>query len=654
MTKAEKFVRYIFALCFLAVLLGVGCLFGIFLGTGLNKSDPNADLGVEKVQQEENVATAQATANGGNYILANGLNSYNIYAKCAVAYNTKNVNSVTIQNFTAGWQGGIPVVKWSPMQFTVDPKSSYSSLTSITLTVRKSTYDDDYDFFCDEFYDLDLGLFDAGTSYTFTRSGNVFSCSSTFGKSYEMQPSSTTYITFGVDISNAGIFQVTQTLTPVAKPVPKGGTSYAYTGSSITHQVNNYNTNYMTRSGTASAINAGNYTVTYTLKSGYCWSDNTTSVVSLSWKITQATNSWTSQPSIPNWTLGSAPSTINVGTPKFGSSSLNWVIFNADIFETMWLVDKKTMTYFDFSLEACRNMFVAYATNDIWTNGFVQQDCVYDNSYGNITGGNNGEEDVVSFSYLKSGRYYFYVNVQSTSSYTYLEQFQEFYVYAPAPTVTVGTYTYNGNDQGPTITGNTAYYTTVGTTTAKNAGGYSFYINANYGTDSYSGYNYPYYFNGRGDMSDLLDDLGYDSLAECYNSEGWSRNTYAYMILDHLGSNYFQVSYTINKASVTKPTLTTTHVTYNRAAQGPGNVTAAQTNITKRTGTTSATNAGTYYIYYELLDTTNYQWAGGGNGKLTRTWYIDKANISGATVTIPQTDYTYDGSAKKPDPTVTV
>lgn len=80
---------------------------------------------------------------------------------------------------------------------------------------------------------------------------------------------------------------IPEDLTPVAKPTFSGGSSFTYTGSTITPSVNNFETTYMTRSGTYQATNVGNYSITYTLKSGYCWNDDTTSDVVLNWYITK-------------------------------------------------------------------------------------------------------------------------------------------------------------------------------------------------------------------------------------------------------------------------------------------------------------------------------------------------------------------------------
>jgi len=109
-------------------------------------------------------------------------------------------------------------------------------------------------------------------------------------------------------------FTVTSPATLIAAPSAKTGLSY--TGS----------TQYGVPSGTGytltgnSAINAGSYTATATLKDGYAWSDGTTSKSrAISWSIEKAENAWTTQPAISatEYDEGTAV-TLLMGAAKFG------------------------------------------------------------------------------------------------------------------------------------------------------------------------------------------------------------------------------------------------------------------------------------------------------------------------------------------------
>lgn len=79
----------------------------------------------------------------------------------------------------------------------------------------------------------------------------------------------------------------------VSKPYFSGTTSWTYDGSSHSPTVYNYNSSYMTQSGTRTATNAGSYSVTYSLRdsSNTQWSDGTTSNVVLSWSISKRSRS---------------------------------------------------------------------------------------------------------------------------------------------------------------------------------------------------------------------------------------------------------------------------------------------------------------------------------------------------------------------------
>lgn len=88
--------------------------------------------------------------------------------------------------------------------------------------------------------------------------------------------------------------EVTWTIGKMAVAIPTlSTTTYTYDGNAKTPTQNNYDSTYMTRSGTSSATNAGNYSITYTLKANYKWSDGTETDKTLTWKINQASRSIT-------------------------------------------------------------------------------------------------------------------------------------------------------------------------------------------------------------------------------------------------------------------------------------------------------------------------------------------------------------------------
>ena len=70
--------------------------------------------------------------------------------------------------------------------------------------------------------------------------------------------------------------------------VPTQSGSLTYNGSARTPSWSNYNSTYLTISGSTSGTNAGTYTATFTPKYGYSWNNWTTTGKTSSWKIGQA------------------------------------------------------------------------------------------------------------------------------------------------------------------------------------------------------------------------------------------------------------------------------------------------------------------------------------------------------------------------------
>lgn len=106
-----------------------------------------------------------------------------------------------------------------------------------------------------------------------------------------------------------------------------------------------------------------------------------------------------------------------------------------------------------------------------------------------------------------------------------------------------------------------------------------------------------------------------------------------------------------NLTSVAIPIQSGT-LTYNSTSQ---TVTWSNYDSSKMTvsGTTSATNAGTYNAIFTLKSTTNYKWSDGTTAAKTVSWKIDQYDISNLGFDINPSSYTYTGSAITPLPTAT-
>lgn len=124
------------------------------------------------------------------------------------------------------------------------------------------------------------------------------------------------------------------TVSKESAAVPTASSTLTYTGSTQSPTWSGYDSTKMTIGGTASAVNAGSYTATFTLKdTARCqWADGTTAVKSVTWSIGRAAISavpsqsgsltYTGSALSPAWsnydsgkmTMGGTTSSVNAGT----------------------------------------------------------------------------------------------------------------------------------------------------------------------------------------------------------------------------------------------------------------------------------------------------------------------------------------------------
>ncbi|NLT49260.1 MAG: hypothetical protein GXX92_12680, partial [Clostridiales bacterium] len=102
----------------------------------------------------------------------------------------------------------------------------------------------------------------------------------------------------------------------------------------------------------------------------------------------------------------------------------------------------------------------------------------------------------------------------------------------------------------------------------------------------------------------------------------------------------------IEKAKITKPSVTSGTLTYDGTAQSPNIATNAAYTISGN----SETNAGDYTATVTLTNTDNYEWADGSNTPLSLVWAIEKAN---PTIEVTYTGGTIYSSSSLPALTVT-
>ena len=194
----------------------------------------------------------------------------------------------------------------------------------------------------------------------------------------------------------------------VAKPTISG--SFTFDNSAKSPTITGYDSNAMTQSGTTSATAAGTYTVTYTPKAGYAWTDGTTSAVSLTWSIAKR------KITIPS--ISNTSKTYNAGAqnPTISGVDASYVTQSGTASATT--VGSYTVTW-----------ALKYSASTTWT----------DNTTANKTG---------SWSIGKLS--------------------------ITIPSISNTSKTYNGSSQSPTISNvNSTYVTQSGTASATNAGSYT-------------------------------------------------------------------------------------------------------------------------------------------------------------------------------------
>ena len=109
--------------------------------------------------------------------------------------------------------------------------------------------------------------------------------------------------------------------------IPSQSGTLTYTGSSLTPSWSNYDNSKLTIGGKTSSTNAGTYTATFTPKSGYAWSDGSTTAKSVNWTIAKAAGSLSISPTSMTFnsaaTLSKTITVTRTGDGKISAVSNN-------------------------------------------------------------------------------------------------------------------------------------------------------------------------------------------------------------------------------------------------------------------------------------------------------------------------------------------
>ena len=373
-------------------------------------------------------------------------------------------------------------------------------------------------------------------------------------------------ITGTVRATNAGIYEVTLSLKDKLNYCWKGGTTedktvqwsivpakvsvnlpdnkeYTYTGDEITITLADFadleNSNLFTISGTTSATNVGTYNVTLSLKENYCWSDGTTEDKTVQWSI--------------------VPAKVSINLP--------------DNKEYTYTGDEITITPADFADLENSNLFTISGTTSATNVGtysvilsLKENYCWYDDG--------TTEDKTVQWSIVPATVYF---KTRATKNYT-----------GDVITVVPASFVYQEKYSD--------LFTISGTLSATNAGTYDVTLA-------------------------LIDKVNY-----CWYDDGTTENK--------------TVQWSIVPATVYFKTRATKNYTGDVITVTPDDFRAwyYSTPFTI-SGTTSATEPGTYNVTLALIDKVNYRWEDGTTEDKTVQWRIVLATVS---LTSPAKEYTGD------------
>jgi hypothetical protein len=162
------------------------------------------------------------------------------------------------------------------------------------------------------------------------------------------------------------------TVTKTALTVPTQSGSLTYSGSAQSPTWANYDSGKMTLGGTTSGTNAGSYSATFTIKDTalYEWTDGTTAAKSVTWKIGQATPTFSLSATSVTLNSSTTSTTVTANTNSDGAVSAS----SSDTSVATASVSGKTVTIKsvnDTTGSATVTVSVAASTNYLAASGTV-------------------------------------------------------------------------------------------------------------------------------------------------------------------------------------------------------------------------------------------------------------------------------------------
>ena len=377
-------------------------------------------------------------------------------------------------------------------------------------------------------------------------------------------------------------------------------TEFNYDGNSKTLELSNFNSSYMSQTGTTSASTPGSYSVTFSLKNktNTTWSDGTTADVVINWsiankKLTQAQSTGFS--AVGTYTYNSSEQEVNISNYDSSIHKLtgdlkktaagNYTAYIEPADGWRWYdgtADKISVTWTIATLKL--NKPTASNTNFTFNNETQNLNISnFNSSYMNQTG---------TTSSLNTGNFSVTYKLKDTTNTKWSDgttadvvinwKIEKLGVTYPA--LLTSSFDYDGNTHSPTFASFEDYFELGSTTSAKNAGEYTVTIKLK------SPYKENAFWNNAGsDVYGTADDVNF--------------------------------TWYINPKKITKPTADVTDFDYD------GNLKTLtvknyDSNYMTQSGTLSNTAAGTYTVTYSLKDKTNTAWNDDTTADVVIDWYI--------------------------------
>ena len=186
-----------------------------------------------------------------------------------------------------------------------------------------------------------------GSAYTATANGSgVAAISVKKAGKYTVSAtiSGKTSASVEVNVTEAGENYTATVKIPIAA-IPSQGESLTYTGQAQTPTFDDYNSAELTLGGTTSGTNAGSYNASFTPKSGYQWSDGTTTAKTVAWSIAKAAGSLSLNPT--SLSLNGDSPTGSVTVTRAGDGAITATSSDPDVVSVSVSGNKVNVTALD-------------------------------------------------------------------------------------------------------------------------------------------------------------------------------------------------------------------------------------------------------------------------------------------------------------------